>query len=102
LAESESTRLLNLRGVVRAVEGAEPGAEANVTKLLGSEVAQRKAALAAKLVGALAAVREGEERRTGTWLLATRGASIGGGTSEIVRNQIAERLLGLPRDPLIR
>ena len=102
LAESESIRLLNLRGVVRAVEGSGPGAEANVTKLLGSEVANRKGALGARLVGPLAAVREGDARRVGSWLLAVRGASIGGGTSEIVRNQIAERLLGLPRDPLIK
>ena len=102
LAESESTKLLNLRAVIRAVEGGGPGAEANVTKLLGSEVAHRRGALAARIAGPLAAVREGPERRVGSWLLAVRGASIGGGTSEIVRNQIAERLLGLPRDPLLK
>jgi alkylation response protein AidB-like acyl-CoA dehydrogenase len=102
LAESESIKLMNLRGVIRAVEGSEPGAEANVTKLLGSEVVQRKAALMARLAGPGAAVREGEDKRVATWLLATLGATIGGGTSEILRNQIAERLLGLPRDPLIQ
>jgi alkylation response protein AidB-like acyl-CoA dehydrogenase len=102
LAESESIGIMNLRGVIRAVEGAEPGAEANVTKLLGSELVQRKAALMARLAGPGAAVREGEDRRVATWLLATLGATIGGGTSEILRNQIAERLLGLPRDPLIQ
>jgi alkylation response protein AidB-like acyl-CoA dehydrogenase len=102
LAETESIALMNLRGVIRAVEGSEPGAEANVTKLLGSEVVQRKGALAAQIAGPLAAVREGEEKRVGTWLMATLGATIGGGTSEILRNQIAERLLGLPRDPLIK
>jgi alkylation response protein AidB-like acyl-CoA dehydrogenase len=102
LAETESIVLMNLRGVIRAVEGSEPGAEANVTKLLGSEVVQRKAALMSRLVGPAAAVREGDERRVATWQMATLGATIGGGTSEILRNQIAERLLDLPRDPLIR
>ncbi len=101
LAETESIALMNLRGVIRAVAGSEPGAEANVTKLLGSEVAQRKAAIAARIVGPFAAVREGGARRVGTWIMAMTGATIGGGTSEIIRNQIAERLLGLPRDPLL-
>jgi 3-oxochol-4-en-24-oyl-CoA dehydrogenase len=102
LAETESIALMNLRKVIRAVAGAESGAEANVTKLLGSEVAQRKGALAARIVGPAAAVREGEARRVGMWWMAMMGATIGGGTSEILRNQIAERLLGLPRDPLIQ
>jgi alkylation response protein AidB-like acyl-CoA dehydrogenase len=93
LAETEAIGLMNLRGVIRAVEGSEPGAEASVTKLLGSEVVQRKAALMARLVGPAAAVREGEDKRVATWLMATLGATIGGGTSEILRNQIAERLL---------
>ncbi len=34
-------------------------------------------------------------------VLMHRGMSIAGGTSEIKRNQIGERILGLPRDPLI-
>jgi hypothetical protein len=102
LAETESVALMNLRGVIRAVEGSEPGAEANVTKLLGSEIGQRNGAVAARIVGPAAAVREGEARRVGTWIMAMMGATIGGGTSEIIRNQIGERLLGLPRDPLIR
>jgi alkylation response protein AidB-like acyl-CoA dehydrogenase len=100
--ETESIVLMNLRGVIRAVEGSEPGAEANITKLAGSELVQRKAALMARLAGPAAAVREGEEKRVASWLMATLGATIGGGTSEILRNQIGERLLGLPRDPLIQ
>jgi alkylation response protein AidB-like acyl-CoA dehydrogenase len=36
--------------------------------------------------------------RWSTQLLSSQSASIGGGTNEIVRNVIAERLLGLPRD----
>ncbi len=102
LAANESIALMNLRGAIRAVEGAEPGAEANVTKLLGSEVVQRQAAIAARMIGPAAAVRVGEERSVAMWLLAMTGATIGGGTSEILRNQIGERLLGLPRDPLIK
>ncbi len=102
LAETESIVLMNLRGVIRAVEGSEPGAEANVTKLLGSELVQRKAALMSRIVGPAAAVREGDERRVAMWQMAALAATIGGGTSEILRNQIAERLLGLPRDPLVQ
>jgi len=102
LADTESIVLMNLRSVIRAVEGSEPGAEASVTKLLGSELVQRKAAIMARLAGSAAAVRGRDEGRVATWLMVSLGATIGGGTSEILRNQIGERLLGLPRDPLIQ
>ena len=102
LSEAQSITLMNLRGVIRAVEGAEPGSEASVTKLLSSESAQRKAAIAARLIGPAAAVRAGDERGVATWLMAMTASTIAGGSSEILRNQIGERLLGLPRDPLIK
>jgi hypothetical protein len=95
-------RLLNLRSAARAVAGGERGAEGNITKLLGSETAQQLAALCTRLVAEHGAALDGEGAAPAIMLLAARGGSIAGGTSEIVRNQIAERILGLPRDPLLK
>ena len=44
---------------------------------------------------------EGQGEIAGLLAMSHRGLSIAGGTSEIKRNQIGERILGLPRDPLI-
>ena len=49
-----------------------------------------------------AAFMDGEAAIGNGLVLMHRGLSIAGGTSEIKRNQIGERILGLPRDPLIR
>jgi alkylation response protein AidB-like acyl-CoA dehydrogenase len=102
MAEAAAMRALNLRRAERALAGGEPGPEGNVTKLLSAEHAQRVADTALTLVGPDAALAEGAGGLVGWAIVFTRCLSIAGGTSEITRNQIAERILGLPRDPLLR
>jgi alkylation response protein AidB-like acyl-CoA dehydrogenase len=98
VVEEQAMRLINLRQVTRAVVGSGPGPEGNVTKLLSAEHAQRVTELAMRIAGTAAAV--GNEERISFEYLFDRCLSIAGGTSEITRNVIAERILGLPRDPL--
>jgi alkylation response protein AidB-like acyl-CoA dehydrogenase len=102
LAKEHTLKVLNLRRAQRAVIGSGPGPEGNVTKLVLAEHGHDRAQLQADLVGAPAAFLEGQDALAGYAQLATRAMSIAGGTSEITRNQIAERILGLPRDPLIK
>ena len=100
VAELHSLRLLNLRRATRAIAGAEPGPEGNVTKLLVAESGQRLTELAFELAGTAAVV--GQTPQLTRSYLGNRAMTIAGGTSEITRNTIAERILGLPRDPLLR
>ena len=102
LAEAQTMRVLNLRRAERAVAGGEPGPEGNLTKLLSAEHAQRVADAGLAILGPEVALAEGLGGRVGAALIFSRALSIAGGTSEITRNQIGERILGLPRDPLIK
>jgi alkylation response protein AidB-like acyl-CoA dehydrogenase len=94
--------MLNLRSAHRAVAGGGPGPEGNVTKLVLSENGHEAAAILAALGGSETAFLDGPNAMTGMLVLMHRAMSIAGGTSEIKRNQIGERILGLPRDPLIK
>jgi alkylation response protein AidB-like acyl-CoA dehydrogenase len=102
VAEQETMRLLNLRAAERAVAGGEPGPEGNVAKLLLAEHMQRSADIALRMLGPTVATLEGDAFMTGQLLIMSRAMTIAGGTSEITRNQIGERILGLPRDPLVQ
>lgn len=97
LIESYTLATLNLRQAARAVFDAGPGIEGNIAKLFGAEHAQRVAELALRIADR--AILVGEEQQVVHDYLFSRCLTIAGGTSEIVRNLIAERILGLPRDP---
>ncbi|HVC69696.1 MAG TPA: acyl-CoA dehydrogenase [Acidimicrobiales bacterium] len=99
LAEAQSIALLGARTTLRSVSGVEPGPEASVRKLLGVEHEQRVQELGLVLLGADGASTDGAGAQWSHGFLSTRCLTIAGGTSEVQRNVIGERMLGLPRDP---
>ena len=99
LAEAHSLSLLGQRSTLRSVSGVEPGPEASVRKLLGAEHEQRAQELGVELLGPEGATTDGTAAAWAREFLHTRCLTIAGGTSEVQRNVIGERILGLPRDP---
>jgi alkylation response protein AidB-like acyl-CoA dehydrogenase len=91
--------------VSAALAGEPPGPEASVRKALADEHGQHVMELARDLAGArglLAEAGPGGPWGDAMWsygYLFARALTIGGGTSEVQRNIIAERTLGLPHDP---
>lgn len=102
LADHQAMGLLNLRAANRAVQGGEPGPEGAMTKLVLSELGHDAASMLTELQGGEALYTDGGAAISNVLVLMHRGMSIAGGTSEIKRNQIGERIAGLPRDPLIK
>lgn len=99
VAEAHAVAVLGLRATQRSLAGASPGPEASVGKLLGVEHDQRTQEVGLTLLGPEGATAAGPAAQWTFGFLANRCLTIAGGTSEIQRNVIAERLLGLPRDP---
>jgi len=99
IAEAQSVALLGHRSTLRTLSGVDPGSGSSVRKLLGVEHEQRVQEMGMALYGANGAVLDGKAQRWEEGFLSTRCLTIAGGTSEVQRNVIAERILGQPRDP---
>ncbi|HHH30872.1 MAG TPA: acyl-CoA dehydrogenase [Polyangiaceae bacterium] len=100
--ETEAARFGEMRGRVAGLIADRPLALPMMSKLIRSEIDQRMAALGCSIAGRGAALSAADDDAPdgGEWprrFMNSFGFTIGGGTSEIQRNLLAERVLGLPR-----
>jgi alkylation response protein AidB-like acyl-CoA dehydrogenase len=96
--ELQALKWTNYRALTRLIETGAPGPEASIPKLHWSEANQRLGKLALELLGPEAQLTDGDGYGFWQWLqLRSRGNTIEAGTSEILRNIVAERVLGLPK-----
>ena len=98
--ELQGLKYTNYRALTTLTRTGIPGPEGSISKLVWSEANQRLTKLALEVLGAHAQLTDGGGYQDGYWQyqqLRSRGNTIEAGTSEILRNIIAERVLGLPR-----
>jgi alkylation response protein AidB-like acyl-CoA dehydrogenase len=100
--DTELLKLNNFRAVTRMLRGEPAGPEGSIAKLHWAEMNQRLQELALEIEGPLSLLSQGSQWAVedGHWqygFLRSRANSIEGGTSEIQRNILAERVLGLPK-----
>jgi alkylation response protein AidB-like acyl-CoA dehydrogenase len=102
LIDCEAMKYTRFRALTRQIRGEPPGPEGSILKLSGTELGVRIADAAGELLGMHALVNLGSELvpdapRWFNRLVAARQYTISAGTSEIQRNIIGERVLGLPK-----
>jgi alkylation response protein AidB-like acyl-CoA dehydrogenase len=101
IAEGHAAKVLNMRSTLLTLAGGDPMPAAAISKLLSMRTGQGYAEFAVASFGTDAAIGDPNSLQ-GKWaehLLYSRATTIYGGTTEVQLNIIAERLLGLPRDP---
>ncbi len=101
IAEGHAAKVLNMRSTLLTLAGGDAMPSAAISKLLSMRTGQGYAEFAVSSFGTDGAIAD-KGQTQGKWaeyLLASRATTIYGGTSEVQLNIIAERLLGLPRDP---
>ncbi len=100
--QAQGLKLTKFRTITALSRGQTPGPEASITKLVSATKLQDIASFGMDLLGMSGAVMDPEVAPMNAWfqeaLLYAPGMRIAGGTDEILRNIIAERVLGLPGD----
>ncbi|MDP7730688.1 acyl-CoA dehydrogenase [Mycobacterium sp. TY813] len=101
IAEGHAAKVLNLRSTLLTLAGGDAMPSAAISKLLSMRTGQGYAGFAVSSFGTDAVIGDPDtpQGKWGDYLLSSRATTIYGGTSEVQLNIIAERLLGLPRDP---
>lgn len=101
IAEGHAAKVLNLRSTLLTLAGGDAMPSAAISKLLSMRTGQGYAEFAVSTFGTDAVLGDPGtlQGKWGDYLLASRATTIYGGTTEVQLNIIAERLLGLPRDP---
>jgi alkylation response protein AidB-like acyl-CoA dehydrogenase len=98
--ELQALKYTNYRSLTALQKTGIPGPEGSASKLVWSEANQRLTKLALEILGSHAQLTDGGGYADGYWQyqqLRSRGNTIEAGTSEILRNIVAERVLGMPR-----
>lgn len=101
--ESEILRLIRLRTVTSAIKGEAPGPEASIRKILADEHGQNIMSMAKDMCGAGGMTSDGGPlgEDPGMWhfgYLFSPALTVGGGTGDVQRNIVSERVLDLPHD----
>jgi alkylation response protein AidB-like acyl-CoA dehydrogenase len=104
IIEGRVIKMTNLRATAARKAGHQPGPEGSITKLFQAEYNRRLQDLAVDILGARGmAWSPSDEHAAATvrGFLRSRANTIEGGTSEIMRNILGERVLGLPKEPSV-
>jgi alkylation response protein AidB-like acyl-CoA dehydrogenase len=103
-AHTEAQRFSGLRARAAAQQGKRPGPEVSTAKLAGSESGRRARDIGLGVLGAHGMLMGDDAPDNGAiaqMALSVQSGSIAGGTDEIQRNIIGERVLGLPKEPQV-
>jgi alkylation response protein AidB-like acyl-CoA dehydrogenase len=96
--------LTGYRSMTKIAKGGIPGPEGSAMKLVGTRLASEMADAASKILGQASVLLGDDAPDAGVWAnawLSAPGIHIAGGTDEIMKNIIGERVLGLPKEPQV-